>query len=304
MGVLMSEDSDMTSNKDEQAQEPTPAAPQSAGGLLRQARQAKGLHIAALAVSLKIPQRKLEALEADRYSELTDATFVRALAQTVCRALKTDPAPVLALLPQTLQPRLESVSSGLNQPFRERPGREDSQRWTSMARFGPLLIIGAILVGAALYFSPSGLWRGEATAGGDGIVVAVPMAAASALAEGMFPPVVAVNTVAEPAVSAEPAPAASAIVSSAPAPAPAPAVLASALLNMRASAQTWVEVMDVNGQTLMSRNLEPGEALSLDGAVPLKLRIGNAAGISVQFRGREVDLAPHTRENVARLELK
>ena len=70
-----------------------------AGALLRQARQAKGLHIAALAVSLKVPQRKLEALEADRYGELPDATFVRALAQTVCRALKVDRAPILALLP-------------------------------------------------------------------------------------------------------------------------------------------------------------------------------------------------------------
>ena len=35
-----------------------------AGALLRQAREAAGLHIAALAVSLKVPVKKIEALEA------------------------------------------------------------------------------------------------------------------------------------------------------------------------------------------------------------------------------------------------
>ena len=61
-----------------------------AGGLLREARQAAGLHIAALAVALKVPVSKLEALEADDYAKLTDTVFVRALASSVCRALKAD----------------------------------------------------------------------------------------------------------------------------------------------------------------------------------------------------------------------
>ncbi|WP_457306933.1 helix-turn-helix domain-containing protein, partial [Polaromonas sp. P5_E6] len=37
-----------------------------AGTLLREAREAAGIHIAALAVSLKVPVKKLEALELDR----------------------------------------------------------------------------------------------------------------------------------------------------------------------------------------------------------------------------------------------
>ena len=40
-----------------------------AGALLRAAREASGLHIAALAVAMKVPVKKLEALEADRRSE-------------------------------------------------------------------------------------------------------------------------------------------------------------------------------------------------------------------------------------------
>lgn len=38
---------------------------QTAGALLRQARESTGLHIAALAVAMKVPVKKLEALEAE-----------------------------------------------------------------------------------------------------------------------------------------------------------------------------------------------------------------------------------------------
>ncbi len=55
-----------------------------AGGLLKEARQAAGMHIAALAVALKVPVSKLEALEADNYAVLPDTVFVRALASSVC----------------------------------------------------------------------------------------------------------------------------------------------------------------------------------------------------------------------------
>ena len=97
------------------------AAP-SAGRLLREARERQGLHIAVLAASIKVTPRKLELLEADRFDALPDATFTRALAQTVCRALKIDPAAVLVLLPPPAGHRLEQVGEGLNAPFRERPG--------------------------------------------------------------------------------------------------------------------------------------------------------------------------------------
>ena len=45
--------------------------------------------------SLKVPVRKLEALEDDRYDLLPDACSSRALASSVCRTLKIDPQPVL-----------------------------------------------------------------------------------------------------------------------------------------------------------------------------------------------------------------
>ena len=105
--------------------EPAQAAPllpqqslaPSAGAMLRAAREAAGLHIAALAVSLKIPVRKLEALETDRLDLLPDAVFARALASSVCRSLKVDPDPVLRLLPQVDLQQLSAYERGINAPF-------------------------------------------------------------------------------------------------------------------------------------------------------------------------------------------
>ena len=93
----------------------------SAPVLLRQAREAAGLHIAALAAALKVPVKKLEALEGGRSDELLDATFARALAASVCRQLKIDPTEVLALLPLAGGSRL-GEDQALNTPFR--PTRE------------------------------------------------------------------------------------------------------------------------------------------------------------------------------------
>ena len=44
--------------------------------------------------------------------------------------------------------------------------------------------------------------------------------------------------------------------------------------------------------------------MGLDGALPLRLTIGNAAGTQVSFRGKAVDMTGRTRDNVARLELQ
>src|SRR5689334_6353787 len=90
----------------------------SAGELLRRYREAAGLHVDTLAASLKVPVRKLQALEQDQHDQLTDAVFARALASSVCRTLKVDAQPVLERLPQTHAPRLVQDHEGLNAPFR------------------------------------------------------------------------------------------------------------------------------------------------------------------------------------------
>lgn len=122
--------------------------PASPGALLRAAREKQGLHIAALAAAIKVSPRKLDALENDRWTELPDATFTRALAQTVCRTLKVDPRPVLDRLPAAAPVVLETQEAGLNTPFRERPGRVEPGLAQSAVK--PMILGAALLMVAAV----------------------------------------------------------------------------------------------------------------------------------------------------------
>ncbi len=117
----------------------------SAGALIRQARESAGVHITSLAVALKVPVRRLEALEADRYDLLTDAVFVRALASSVCRSLKIDATHILPLLPRT-QAQPLSVEGRINEPFRSSQEAAAGRSPVST----PAVLAGVVLVLAAI----------------------------------------------------------------------------------------------------------------------------------------------------------
>ncbi|MEF7616030.1 helix-turn-helix domain-containing protein [Aquincola sp. MAHUQ-54] len=294
-----------------------------AGSLLKAAREKQGIHVAALAASIKVTPRKLEALESDRYEELPDMTFVRALAKTVCRTLKIDADPVLALLPHRSDRggALADVSTGLNQPFRERPSRSDPPEWAVLQK--PVLWGAGLMLVAALvvYLVPEGLtpsWLGgpSVSEGADEVIPSSAAGASAAVGEAVEAASAAIETVhsvpsaAElPASAAEvPAPVAAAPAASVPAPAASgagggAAALVAGPLVLRATAESWIEVRDGGGRVLLSRTLQPGETVGLDGQMPLRATIGNAAGTQVSFRGQPVDVSA-TRDNVARLELQ
>jgi cytoskeleton protein RodZ len=133
---------------------PGPSSAALAGELLRRGREAAGLHIATLAVSLKIPIKKLEALEAGRLDQLPDAVFVRALASSVCRTLKMDPGPVLAQLPQNSGPRLAHDENGINAPFRSPDDNAGTSWMTQLSRPAILLGLAFLLAALVLIFLP------------------------------------------------------------------------------------------------------------------------------------------------------
>ena len=69
------------------------------GELIRQARESRGIHLAAMAALLKVPVERLEALESCRYEDLPDLVFARALAMSVCRYLRIDSVAILQAMP-------------------------------------------------------------------------------------------------------------------------------------------------------------------------------------------------------------
>lgn len=287
-----------------------------AGELLKAAREQAGMHLTVLAAAIKVAPAKLEALEQNRLGDLPNATFTRALAQSVCRSLKIDPRPVLALLPRPEAQSLEPVGGKLNTPFRDRgPQREDvGLAWASKPMFwaGGLLLLAALVV--ALLPTQ---WLTPADDAGAPTSTSLPLpasapavlAAVDAAASGVAQTVTgAASAAASVAVAAAaalvPAEAASAAAPAPAAGATAPAA-ASRVLQLSVSAPSWIEVIDGRGQTLLSRDVLPTEeAPAFDGPLPLRVRVGNAGVTTVTLRGQAVDLGPYTRNNVARLELR
>ena len=284
-----------------------------AGRLLRDAREKQGLHVAALAASIRVPPKKLEALEGDRYHELPDATFARALALTVCRALKIDAAPVLALLPQHAGHRLEQVSQGLNTPFRERPASLLPGDWSGVLASPVLWVTALVLVATLLvYLVPGSVMRlanGSAASAASAPVLSSADASkddASLARAASAAPAVSSSAASAATRASQPAAAPDAAVAAVPAGSDAAPFGAptEGVLQVRVAETSWVEVVDARGVSLLARLLVPGESVGLDGTAPFRVRIGNAAATQVAYRGQQTDLQPFTRDNVARLELK
>lgn len=290
---------------------PLPVTP-TAGGLLRQAREAAGLHIAALAVSLKVPVRKLEALEADRLDLLPDAVFARALASSVCRALRVDPAPVLRLLPSNSASLVSPDEAGLNAPFRA-PG--DVVVPGIRAQFSRPAVMGVLilLIGAlVILLLPSAQLPSVPTVSSPEPArqPAEPVAAMPAPMDGA-PPNAGVTVFPSDGPATAVASTANAVgpESSATVPAPAAAPmagspLASSLVTFTASGESWIEVMDAKGVVALRRTLQSGESAGAVGPLPLAVTVGRADRTRVQVRGKTMDVTSLARDNVARFEVK
>ncbi len=332
------------------------AGNRSAGEALRLAREAQGMTLERLASTIKVSPAKLAALEQGQYDLLPDASFTRALAMTVCRALKLDPSEVLAALPAARPVSLAAGKAPLNQPFKESKGGSPlfDRQWDGSAILSfKWLAPAALLLGAvAIYFLPDSVvtpqWLAHLLQP-PAETAAAPKPEADAATEAPVPAMAPVTAepadsaplVAPPAVPLASAPLAPSGVASGVVPlrldvtepgaasgvmpgvaqpyadprlqsapgainaTPIPAVSAGAgVLALSTQQPSWIEVKDVNGNKLLSRNVLAGESVRLDGPAPLRILVGNATGVKLSYKGQPVDLAASTRNNVARLELK
>ncbi len=308
-----------------------PAAPvyegPTAGALLRQAREAAGLHVAALAVALKVPVRKLEALENDEYDQLPDNVFVRGLAASVCRTLKIDPQPIMERLPRRATPRLVRTDEGVNAPFRAASDAAPAT-WSSQLTRPVFLAVFALLLGAlVLILLPVGrdaalpgarIETGPLPAAAPMVIPGEPSAVA---ASGTAAPTAAMDTAAG-AAAVGPAstlaltlvPATSVAVAQVPVTASSSAATvesatapgsANAVVVFRAKGPSWVEVADSKGVIALRKVLAPGEAAGVSGALPLRVTVGRSDMTDVEVRGKPFDLEPYSRAGgVARFEVK
>jgi cytoskeleton protein RodZ len=125
-----------------------------AGAILRSYRSDLGLGIDALASAMRVPVVKLQALEDDRLDALPDAMFARALALAVCRQLKTDASPVLALLPSQDVSRLAPKDErGLDFPLHRPSLLPESSLLVVRAWFTPMRLTALAVLALALFIA-------------------------------------------------------------------------------------------------------------------------------------------------------
>lgn len=298
-------------SQSETAPLPCVAAADSAGMLLRRAREAQGLHIAALAVTLKVPVKKLEALENDQLDLLPDAVFARALASSVCRTLKLDRAPILNLLPGSAAPKLYLHEASSTVPFR----REGTVMANAMPQHltRPVLwaVLGLLVAAAGVFFwpqapSPVAPVAVVKQAGlPSAVTQSVPVIASLPVQGGsdtlpelrekgtadVLAPIATGATVITPV-----APVSQSQQMSAPEDLQ--------ILAVHTRGDSWVEVTDAQGVTVFRRTVARGESVVTGGKLPLSVVVGRADMTEILVRGKVFSLTPATKDNVARFEVK
>ena len=277
-----------------------PDEPKSPGRLLAAARQARGMTVTEVALRLKFSPRQIEALEADRYDVLRGPSMVRGMIRTYARLIGADPGPLLDALhqrlnagPVTMQPRAMEV------PF---------PRVTPKGSF-VYVMLSAIVVIAVLSVVVEWVLRPGATP-----AAAAPGPVSAPIPQREAAPVFPREAVPAPPPVAQPVPPATAM--SVPAPAPAVAerrssslvqhetVLDAKRIELLFDRESWVEIKDADGRIVFSQLNPPGSRRNVVGEAPFSIIIGNATGVKLRYNNTDVDLAPFTRTDVARLTLK
>lgn len=111
------------------------------------------------------------------------------------------------------------------------------------------------------------------------------------------------------AASAEATPAAAPASDSAKAETPVLEVVSStdlsqARLSIDFVAECWVSVKDANGKNLFNNLRGQGQSVNVSGQAPFNILIGAADAVGrFSFNGEEMDLAPHSRKNIVRINL-
>lgn len=291
----------------EQKQE---AAPVDVGAILREARERMGMSVEDVAGRLKFAPRQVVALEEGSFDQLPQMAFVRGFVRSYARLLQIDEAPLLNALPRA--PQQDGLVEKRAKPDML-PGaaaaRAQNVRWLAGA-LAVAVIIGILAWqhdGGEVAPKPSASAKVEPDASSG--VRATPgeettPAAGTANIAGAIP--------AASAAAAAPAPAIQEAAKRQAVPASAVAAARENALHKRSGRlvrlefdeDSWVEVKDANGKTLLSMLGKQGSSQSVGGPAPLSVTVGNARGVKLYYKGEPVDLESEADGNVAHLILE
>jgi cytoskeleton protein RodZ len=294
--------------------EPTQVTPQF-GLALAQAREARGLSVADMAARLRLHPRQIAALEQEQLDSLPAAPFVRGFVRNYAKELQLDPVPLLAALNAKLpvaDAQAETLTAtGITAAEVRRSGMERTSRIAVIGGTVVLLIVLGLIGWVASKRAPAPPASAPASSsapasesqapGQSGVAQPATAAPAEAVASAANPdsnrPTPETSAPASASTSAGTAPQATP---------PAAAAVASGLRLVVGERPSWVEVTQADGRIVLTGLQEPGTERRLGNLQPpLQLVIGNASSVTLEYRGKTIDLNRHVRANdLARLTLE
>lgn len=265
--------------------------PATFGARLKWERERAGLTLGDVASRLRLHLNQVRAIEQEDLRALPEAAYVRGFVRSYARVLDVDAAPLLADLSTKIGTTQASVVDGMTQHRDYSPVRDAAREQASRRIF----IFSAVLLLTAL-----GALGWYATRERSKPVTAAPASSMPAPAPA-------------PAQAQTPAPASAAVPAAAPVETQTTAPPSSVesvgireavppppLLKLRFSGPSWAEVKDAEGKVLHSQQNSAGSESVIEGTPPFYVVIGDATKATVEVRGEPYDLAPYTRQNVAR----
>lgn len=287
------------------------------GAQLRAAREAGGIQLQEVASALKLGPRQVEALENGDWQALPGNTFIRGFVRNYARLMQLDSAQLMTDLDSVLEkPMTRLRGDDAKSATMPQSGGAISRRDRSVVVSGVALVL---LAGLAYFLMPNDLsaLRGDVQGWIDSFSRKdVPAPKPEPVAEPLFPPGSTPQQVMNPQAEAPSStPAAQELASpemakAGVAAAPvvvtdaSPAAVGSVPMRFFFDKESWLEVRDRDGKTIFAQRVAAGTEQTLSGQGPLSLVIGYAPGVRVMLRGQPVDLAPHSRGDVARLVLE
>ena len=284
----------------------------SAGAALAAAREEMNLSVADVARHLKLTPSQVEALEEGAYERLPGRVFVRGFLRNYAKLLGVDPQPLLRRIEHEM-PRPRVVEEPPSAPEAVMPTGERS-RWPLYTGIAATVIAAL----AAYEFGFNNPPTDDSAKPKSGVEAQTPApetgpaAAASASAPAQAP---AASTSALKPYSVASAPSATAgsgvpLNPALSAPGGAKSTKAPRAgsgereLHFRFEQESWVEIRDRNDKVIFSKLNRAVAEERVAGSPPLKLVIGNARAVSLNYGDRPVDLSPHIGVTVARLTLQ
>ena len=297
------------------------SGPMSVGAELASHRQARGWSVDQVASSLKLAPRQVEAIEADNHSMLPGIAVTRGFVRAYAKLLRIDATPLLAAMGAATEAILPS-NRGAAAPF------SDAKRSTfGKKRSNGKLVFGLLMLGgialAALGFQqvgsllPSikqfGLKQSEMPSRDAPNSANTDSAASSSQNAAAIPPSQEATT--EVTNEENIPPNESVTPDSAEMPVDTVASIkasdetassANNLLQITINQDSWLEVRRVAGnEVLAARLVKAGTVETFEVDSPVKLTIGNVAGVEAMLRGEPMELKKAGGGgNVARLTIK